>query len=126
MGSNLSKRRSQSSGNLTSRSSGGKLPDDKYKLCGSLPNHLDLPNDNNNEVAAPAVAVVPAKGSYHHHKPHAPPPPVTVPAPVAAGRTEDLGYGSERSPDDPEPPFPACPVHHAHFLKKYPFINSSK
>ncbi|CAB0010720.1 unnamed protein product [Nesidiocoris tenuis] len=124
MGSNLSKRRSQSSGNLTSRSSGGKLPDDKYKLCGSLPNHLDLPNDNNNEVAAPAVAVVPAKGSYHHHKPHAPPPPVTVPAPVAAGRTEDLGYGSERSPDDPEPPFPACPVHHAHFLKKYPFINS--
>ncbi|XP_014246630.1 tyrosine-protein phosphatase non-receptor type 13-like isoform X1 [Cimex lectularius] len=89
MGSNLSKRRSQSSGNLT-----GKLPQDKYKLCGSLPNHLDLPNnDNNNETVK--------------------------------GRVEDLGYGSERSPDDPEPPFPACPVHHAHFIKKYPFINSN-
>uniref|UniRef100_A0A0A9XPF4 Tyrosine-protein phosphatase non-receptor type 13 n=3 Tax=Lygus hesperus TaxID=30085 RepID=A0A0A9XPF4_LYGHE len=93
MGSNLSKRRSQSSGNLT-----GKLPQDKYKLCGSLPNHLDLPADNNNETAATK-------------------PPAT--------RVEDLGYGSERSPDDPEPPFPACPVHHAHFLKKYPFINGN-
>ncbi|KAF6213744.1 hypothetical protein GE061_011466 [Apolygus lucorum] len=93
MGSNLSKRRSQSSGNLT-----GKLPQDKYKLCGSLPNHLDLPADNNNETAATK-------------------PPTT--------RVEDLGYGSERSPDDPEPPFPACPVHHAHFLKKYPFINAT-
>lgn len=86
MGSNLSKRRSQSSGNLSSAS---KLQD-KYKLCGSLPNHLDLPNDNNNEP-------------------------------------KDLGYGSEKSPEDEgrSPPFPACPVHHAHFIKKYPFINSN-
>ncbi|XP_073991444.1 tyrosine-protein phosphatase non-receptor type 13-like isoform X2 [Rhodnius prolixus] len=93
MGSNLSKRRSQSSGNLA-----GKLPQDKYKLCGSLPNHLDL--DNNNET--------------------------NVKAATTTTRVEDLGYGSERSPDDPPPPpFPACPVHHAHYINKYPFINAN-
>lgn len=124
MGSNMSRhsgkgltgRRSQSSGNLCNGkapvvtrifSPCGRDPRDRYKLCGSLPNHLDSPT--------------PTSDVLLRLQPLPPPPPAP-----------DQGYASERSPEEelppPLPPPSACPVHnHATTSKPlYPFLHNSE
>lgn len=125
MGSNMSRhsgkgltgRRSQSSGNLCNGkvpavtrifSPCGRDPRDRYKLCGSLPNHLDSPTPTSDVL----LRLHPL-----------PPPP---PAP-------DQGYASERSPEEElppplPPPSTTCPLHNLATTSKplYPFLHNSK
>lgn len=170
MGSNMSRhsgkgltgRRSQSSGNLCNGkiigSNVGRFfspcsrsgvensvgPRDRYKFCGSLPNHLDAKDPveieeidedssfkNNNNVAtlnnhhplknkqndAVELRLHPLVSSsfQHVHQDSA---------------TNDQGYASERSPEEELPPdLPApivsgtCPLHHRTGKAQYPFIN---
>lgn len=142
MGSNLSRhsgkgltgRRSQSSGNLCNGKvltpSVGRFfspcgrggnesvgPQDRYKFCGSLPNHLDAkdpaPEDdssyknNNNELHDD-------KKSDFELRLH----------PLTKGE-QDQGYGSERSPEDLLPPPQPLPQAQL-FLESCPLVSPGK
>ncbi|XP_054266593.1 uncharacterized protein LOC128988879 isoform X1 [Macrosteles quadrilineatus] len=139
MGSNVSRhsgkgltgRRSQSSGNLCNGKShgvskffspcgGDVAPRDRYKFCGSLPNHLDSNEEaeyrNNNNVKENVVLRL---------------QPLV---PKGEALPLDQGYGSERSPEDEVPPdLPppttvnqlTCPVHHPAAKPVYPFLHKN-
>uniref|UniRef100_A0A1B6JBW2 PDZ domain-containing protein n=2 Tax=Homalodisca liturata TaxID=320908 RepID=A0A1B6JBW2_9HEMI len=162
MGSNMSRhsgkgltgRRSQSSGNLCN----GKVasqgpgvarffspcgrgnqdsvgPRDRYKFCGSLPNHLDA-----KDPALEEVSEMDDDSSYRNNNNvrHLKKNDVLLKlqplVPRADSVTHDQGYASERSPEDELPPdLPppgtadqlTCPVHHPASKPVYPFLHKN-
>lgn len=168
MGSNMSRhsgkgltgRRSQSQGNLCNGKSSGAPgvarffspcgrnndsvgPRDRYKFCGSLPNHLDSKEHPLEEVCEPEdltsyrnnnnVRVVKKSDVVLRLQPLVPHGGYKDPM----GGVQDQGYASERSPEDELPPdLPppetadqlTCPVHHPANkpLPDYPFLHKSK
>lgn len=152
-GKGLSGRRTQSSGNICNGKSNNVVrllgpcgatdsaltpttqaePNNKYRFCGSLPNHLDeellqregsIYNKDNNNFVGQIVKVNTTPANNHTHVPkksHAPPIPtlrnIQRQEPNIELRLQNLnvkvnndtalcdqGYGSERSPEDEYPP----------------------
>jgi hypothetical protein len=147
MGSNVSRhsekglsgRRTQSSGNLCNGNkilaptvgrilvpcSGGVGPKDRNKFCGSLPNHLDSKhcdlsdaccngNNNNGEHTVPQNKRSEVELDLH---------PLPAPCTLDPTALHDQGYGSERSPEEEQPPsLPGM----LELTSKYPFITQGK
>lgn len=115
-------------------------PRDRYKFCGSLPNHLDNKEDRESEDSAPYRdnnnVRAPKSDLVLRLQPLVPSEPALQDKlrllPVVP---QDQGYASERSPEDELPPaLPpphtanqlTCPVHHPHAKPVYPFLHKSE